>query len=311
VQFDWKYVHGRTLICVDDATGDAMVDLSKLGRMLVGGGVVTERELNSGAFGQNKFFTLTTPGVLQLDLLQVMRRDHKLDSYSLNNVSKKFLGDQKVDLPAWQIFEKFDGSSQDRALIAEYAAKDTLLPMQLLSKLCIFENIAEMASATFVPMDYVLQRGQQIKVWSVLTKKARAMGFVCPDNMGIGVVGKFTGATVLEAKKGAYFDIVSGLDFCSLYPSIIRAWNLCYSTIVLDPKYANVEGIEYYDVVTDQGDFKFARNVPSVLPALLADLASYRKAAKKKMAEAKARADTFATAIHNGAQLAFKITMNR
>lgn len=138
-----------------------------------------------------------------------------MESYSLNNVSKKFLGDSKVDLPAGEIFSKFEGTAADRALIAEYAAKDTLLPLQLMAKLCVFENLAEMANATFVPLDYVLKRGQQVKVYSVLMRKARSLGYACPDSVGIGAVGKFTGATVLNAEKGGYFDIVCALDYCS------------------------------------------------------------------------------------------------
>lgn len=47
-------------------------------------------------------------------------------------------------------------------------------------------------------------------------KKARAVGYACPDGVGIGVKGKFTGATVLNAERGAYLDdIVSGLDYMS------------------------------------------------------------------------------------------------
>ena len=53
-------------------------------------------------------------------------------------------------------------------------------------------------------------------------KKARAMGYALPDGKGIGVQGKFSGATVLNAERGAYFDVISALDFASLYPSIIR-----------------------------------------------------------------------------------------
>lgn len=140
-------------------------------------------------------------------------------------------------------------------------------------------------------------------------KKARAMGFVCPDDVGIGVVGKFTGATVLNADRGAYFDIVAGLDFASLYPSIIRAWSLDYSTLVLDAKYDNLPGVEYYQVETDQGTFRFAQGFKGVLPALLEDLAAFRKAAKRKMADAKAAGDPFAAAIHNGSQNAFKVRL--
>lgn len=299
MQFDWKYIYGRTLVCVDDSTGDPMVDLGALGRACSGGGAPRETQLVSGAYGDNRFFSLATPGVLQLDLLQDLRKSVKLDSYSLNNVSKTYLGDAKVDLPPWGIFDRFEGTPADRGLIAEYAAKDVLLPLKLLSKLCIFENLLEMANATYCPPEFVIKRGQQIKVYSVLMKKARAMGFVCPDGVGIGVTGKFTGATVLNAERGAYFDIVSGLDFASLYPSIIMAWSLDYSTLVLDPKHDNLPGVEYYQVQTDQGTFRFAQGFKGVLPSLLEDLACFRKAAKKKMAEAKARGDSFAAAIHN------------
>ena len=298
------------MVCVDDDTGDSMVLMNRLGRMREGGGAVKAWDLNSGAFGQNRFETFATPGVMQIDLLQLLRKETKHDSYSLNNMAKHYLGDSKIDLPAWQLFDKFDGGPQDRAVIAEYAAKDTVLPLRLLWKLCSFENLVEMANACFVPLDHVLNKGQQCKVYSVLMRKARLMGFACPDGAGIGVVGKFTGATVLEAKKGAYFDVVSCLDYASLYPSIIRSRSLDYSTIVLDPRYADVPGVEYYQVVTDQGTFKFAQGTPAVLPALLEDLAGFRKAAKKKMAAAKARGDEFATAVHNGAQQAFKVTMN-
>lgn len=71
-----------------------------------------------------------------------------------------------------------------------------------------------------VPVDYLLSRGQQIKVFSVILHKARELGFVCPDDKKIGTDGKYEGATVLEAKRGAYFDVVSGLDFASLVSAV-------------------------------------------------------------------------------------------
>lgn len=140
-------MYGRSQVLVDDDTGDPLVDLSGLGRLKGQGGVVREWELNSGAYGQNKFFTLATPGVLQIDVLQYVRREYKLDAYNLNAVSAKFLGDAKMDLPAAEIFACFRGSSADRARIAEYASKDTVLPLQLVSKLSIMENLLEMANA--------------------------------------------------------------------------------------------------------------------------------------------------------------------
>jgi hypothetical protein len=134
-QFDWKYVHGRADVCVDDATGRAHVHLGRLGRVMLEGGKSRTWQLNSNGMGQNEFFVLTTPGVLQIDLLQYVRREHKLASYSLNNVSMHFLND------------KFRGTAEDRAVIASYAAKDTELPLRLVSKLSVLENLMEMANA--------------------------------------------------------------------------------------------------------------------------------------------------------------------
>lgn len=42
----------------------------------------------------------------------------------------------------------------------------------------------------------------------------------------------YEGATVLEAKQGFYKTPVATLDFASLYPSIMMAHNICYSTLL-------------------------------------------------------------------------------
>lgn len=92
----------------------------------------------------------------------------------------------------------------------------------------------------------------------------------------------------------------------AVYPSIIRAWCLDYSTLVLDTKYDNLPGVQYYEVETDQGTFRFAQGFTGVLPDLLKDLAVFRKKAKKDMAEAKTRGDSWAASLFNAKQLAFK-----
>ena len=42
----------------------------------------------------------------------------------------------------------------------------------------------------------------------------------------------FEGATVIEPKRGYYDVPIATLDFSSLYPSIMMAHNLCYSTLI-------------------------------------------------------------------------------
>ena len=217
-QFDWKYLAGRAFS--DDPGADPFAGL---GRQRGAGGRPRSSALSSAAYGDNSYFRLETPGVLQLDLLQQMKKDHKLDSYSLNAVSAKFLGDAKLDLPAGQLFAKFaSGDPEQRAEIGRYCVKDTELPLRLVTRLNVFENLSEMANAVRCPVEDVIERGQQVRVWSLFLEAARRQGFVCPDDAGWKPEGKYEGATVLDARRGAYFAPVVALDFASLYPSIIR-----------------------------------------------------------------------------------------
>jgi hypothetical protein len=114
---------------------------------------------------------------------------------------------------------------------------------------------------------------------------------------------KYQGATVLDAQTGAYYGPITALDFASLYPSIMRAHNLCYSSLVIDPRFANVPGVVY----EQYGPYRFAQGVPSLLPAILNELAAFRKKAKKLMAQTEG---TPMEAVYNGQQLAYKISMN-
>jgi len=303
-QYDWAYIKGRSQVLVDDMSGEDTVALENLGRLLDGGGHVIERDLSSNAFGQNSFFLLDVPGVMQIDLLQWFRKNRSLESYSLNNVSKEYLGDQKNDLPAMQIFERFEGGADDRAVIASYAAKDTLLPLQLLKKLAIFEDLTEMSNAVKVPVDYINFRGQQIRCFSCLFGKSREMNYAIPDDKAWAAEGKYEGATVLEPKKGAYFEPIAALDFSSLYPSIIRAHNMSPETLVMDTSYDNIPGVEYYEIETGLGTFRYAQrkedgDCQGVVPALLDDLAKFRKHSKKLMAEAKKTGDEFKEKLHD------------
>lgn len=48
----------------------------------------------------------------------------------------------------------------------------------------------------------------------------------------VGSDEQYEGATVIEPKKGYYDLPIATLDFASLYPSVMMAHNLCYTTLV-------------------------------------------------------------------------------
>jgi len=280
---------------------------------------LTLKKLSSSALGDNDLKLVSMPGRFIFDLFHEVKKGYKLDSYKLDNVSKLYLGDNKIDMPAKEMFARYkEGDPIKLREVAEYCIKDTLLPHRLLSKLCILINLLEMAKATWVPLCYLVERGQQIKVFSQLTKKAREMGFMVPT-IQYGQLGDqgYEGATVLEAQKGAYYKPITALDFEGLYPSIMMAHNLCYSSLVMDPKYENVPGVEYetFEIPVPskvEGQpptkrmCKFAQGVPTLLPSILLELKQFRKQAKKDMAASKGALK----AMYNGKQLAYKVSMN-
>jgi DNA polymerase elongation subunit (family B) len=270
-------------------------------------------KFSSSAYGDNEYDMVTSKGRMQIDLLEVFKREHKLVKYSLNAVSEHFLGDKKVDMPIPEMFDRFEsGTAEDMRLIGEYCVKDTELPLRLMNKLNNIANLIEMAKVTYVPMNYLIERGQQIKVFSQITKQTRLDEMLVVTLQDEKSNESFVGATVLNAKKGPYMDkVVTGLDFASLYPTIMRAHNLCYNTIVLDEAFGNLPDVNYEIIQweSDAGprEYKFAQNTQGILPKILENLAKSRKKAKKDMAAAK---DDFMKSVYNGKQLAFKVSMN-
>ena len=268
---------------------------------------LVEKNLSSSALGNNELKMVPMKGRYVFDLFQDVKREHKLESYSLNNVSKHFLNDQKNDMPVKEIFSRYlEGDPKRLGEVADYCIQDTVLPHKLMVKLCQIQNQIEMAKACWVPLAFLSERGQQIKVFSQMAYKARQLNFMIPTIRAPKFPTAddgYQGATVLEAQTGAYYSPITALDFASLYPSIMCAHNLCYSTLVMNPKYDNIPGVEYEQF----GDFRFAQGVVSLLPTILTDLKAFRKKAKKLMAQAEG---TPMEAVYNGQQLAYKISMN-
>ena len=296
--FDLEYIMKRAVMTNCDQTFYEMSKMKNHSCELI------YKKLSSSALGDNALKILPMPGRFIFDLFHEVKKGYKLDSYKLDNVSKLYLGDNKIDMPPKEMFARFVEEDPIKLReVAEYCVKDTLLPHRLLSKLSILVNLLEMAKATWVPLCYLVERGQQIKVFSLLTKKAREMGFMIPTiSWGQYSADGYEGATVLEAQKGAYYRPITALDFEGLYPSIMMAHNLCYSSMVMDSKYENIPGITYETF----GFYKFAQDVPSLLPSILLELKQFRKQAKKDMAQSTGALKE----MYNGKQLAYKVSMN-
>nr|XP_018906217.1 PREDICTED: DNA polymerase delta catalytic subunit isoform X1 [Bemisia tabaci] len=283
-------------------------NFSFLGRIKDTRSVIKDQIIQSKQMGRRENKNINFEGRVPFDLLFVLLRDYKLRSYTLNAVSYHFLQEQKEDVHHNMITELQEGTAQTRRRLAVYCLKDAYLPIRLLEKLMCFINYMEMARVTGVPLASLLTRGQQIKVVSQLLRKAREKGFLMPTHTGGQQDDQFEGATVIEPKKGYYNEPIATLDFSSLYPSIMMAHNLCYTTL-LQPNMKDKLNLspDMYVKTPAQNFFVKSSVRKGLLPEILDDLLTARKKAK---ADLKKETDPFKQKVLDGRQLALKISAN-
>ncbi|CAN1169464.1 DNA polymerase delta catalytic subunit [Linum perenne] len=270
---------------------------------------VKDATFSSRQYGTRESKEVALEGRVQFDLLQAMQRDYKLSSYSLNSVSAHFLSEQKEDVHHSIISDLQNGNAETRRRLAVYCLKDAYLPQRLLDKLMYIYNYVEMARVTGVPISFLLARGQSIKVLSQLLRKSKQKGLLIPNVKQAGSdQGTYEGATVLEPKVGFYEKPIATLDFASLYPSIMMAYNLCYCTLVTpeDVKKLNLP-TECVNKTPSGEIFVKSTLQKGILPEILEELIAARKRAKADLKEAK---DPFEKAVLDGRQLALKISAN-
>lgn len=181
--FDCTYLIERAMIygLVDnDKKGGYVLD--KLSRLRNTNCVVKKETFSSSAYGDSDFTRLYIPGRLNYDLLIHYKRGmKKYSSYKLDNIANEILKEGKNDVSAKDIFKFYEeGTPEKIKKIGEYCIQDTELLQKLVDKQLILTNIMQLANVTFVPIGFLTTRGQTIKVFSQLLRKARQMDFVVP-----------------------------------------------------------------------------------------------------------------------------------
>ena len=239
--FDNKFLYNRCEeLYIDENFG-------YIGKLKKKKTILTTKQLSSAALGDNILNILPTVGRTEIDLLKLIQREHNLDSYSLNNVSSVFIGDKKDDVTPKQIFEFQRQTSAKRAIIAKYCIKDCVLLIDLMNKLDKLSANIGMANVCSVPLEFIILRGQGIKVQSLVSKECNLENYILRELQKKNNDSSYEGAIVLEPKKGMYLeDPVAVLDYASLYPSSMIASNISHEVIVKTDFYkdGNLEEIE-------------------------------------------------------------------
>ena len=139
----------------------------------------------------------------------------------------------KDDVTPKDIFEKQRGSSYDRYIVAKYCMMDVILCVELLNKLEFITLTMGMANVCLIPFDWALNRGQGVKIVSLVSDILRTENYLLPFLYKKKKTSdSYEGAIVLPPQPGIYLDEpISVLDYASLYPSSMIEKNISHETI--------------------------------------------------------------------------------
>ena len=225
----------------------------------------------------------------------------------------------KDDVTPQDIFRLTNGDAKDRAIIAKYCFQDCNLVQHIFRKNDILTGFIEIANVCSVPIDYIVMRGQGIKLLSFLAKECRHKNTLMPVLEKVENDGSYEGAICLPPKCDLYLDNpIAVVDYSSLYPSSMISENISHDSKVWtkeydlngrllketgDDTYDNLPDYKYVDVTYDTYEWKresekkkevkikvgyktcrFAQfpEGKGILPEILTELLAARKSTRKK-----------------------------
>lgn len=225
-------------------------------------------------------------GRVVLDGISVLRSNFiSLPDYKLDTAAKELIKDQKIDImeetddamSKWDVIEHL--YKTDKEKLAKYNLIDSKLVYDILKK-DMLELLIKRSRITGMRIDKVKQSIRSLD--SMYIKEAHKRGVVCYSSFNFSKEEPVQGAYVMKSKAGLYENLIV-LDFKSLYPSIIRTYNIDPFTKRNDGKIVCANDVRFDDK-------------KGILPKLIEDLWSSRDEAKKNK--------------DNEGSWAFKITMN-
>jgi len=236
-------------------------------------------EWTSSAYGENFYNRVEASGRVFIDMMLLFQR-MGLGSYSLDSVSRKFLGVGKKDISHEKVWK-------NRSLIEEYAKYciyDSVLTMRLFNMFYMWTEVCEMSRAMMCSIEDIYTRGEQMKVLNQVVYSCISRDIVL-KKIEYKQWGGIKGAYVFEPKKGLYKKC-SVVDFQSMYPSIMISFNICPSTYI--------------------GYKEFSQENIGILPMIAKQLIGERKRVKEELAIS----EGMVKRILNSRQISLKICAN-
>lgn len=178
--------------------------------------------------------TIRITGRHMINIWRAMRGELNLLQYTMENVvfhllHKRIPHYQHSDLTVWYRSLK----PRDLAKVLNYFLTRVQLNLEILEANEIVPRTSEQARLLGVDFFAVISRGSQFKVESTMFRIAKPENFilVSPSRKQVGQQNALECLPlVMEPQSDFYSSPLLVLDFQSLYPSVMIAYNLCYST---------------------------------------------------------------------------------
>ncbi|MBI2578486.1 MAG: ribonuclease H-like domain-containing protein [Candidatus Aenigmarchaeota archaeon] len=252
------------------------------------------------------------PGRIVLDPYQILRRDPwvKFHRYNLDTIAKALLNEEKLDVKYGEMPELWNGNREQLSRFIEYSKKDALLSLRLVLEKGMLDKFVELAKISGLLLQDCFG-GQSMRVETMIMHEMRERNYVMPPKPSQKELNKrgksrdkegIKGATVLEPGRGLHSEgCVLVLDFKSLYPSVMRTFNVSPDTLLMK----KTEGMKTIRA-PNGAEFVYHAAREGIMPMLLTKLMETRAATKRKMKQAKGEEKR----ILNAKQLAIKDMSN-
>lgn len=234
-------------------------------------------------FGSQKEANMV--GRASIDLMDAIKLNYSLSSYSLENVSKTLLNRPKLDVKASEMRRIWlEGSEQELHDFVSYAARDADLLQDIISELKLIDRYIAISKECGLLLHESINGGQSRRIESMLLRGFFEEGRLFPlkDKRGskkeIDVV---EGGKVFDPEPGLYKEGLV-MDYKSLYPSVIRAYNICWTSIV------NEENVNVKTILAPNNVRYVDHSVyEGIMPRILTKLYNKRVELKTAMKSAK------------------------
>lgn len=253
--FDNKYILARLNM------RSIVSELPNMGRIIGGKTQVDDRIWQSSGCGSINTTMFLVDGRIMIDLLPIVKRGYKLPKYTLDVVALHFLKKGKHDVKPKDMFIAYENnqsaillrnkiqkneediseemkeeasrlleeSKKEMTRVTEYCLEDSDLVLELFEMLNSWIALNEESSINGITIVQIFTRGQTIRAKSLIYNVAHLRGIVIDKKNRSD--DPYGGAYVFEPDPNIH-DFLITLDFASLYPSILMAYNICFTTLV-------------------------------------------------------------------------------